>query len=73
MSSCDKAGRHTAFPLPDSTVAEEIITVHHSQLIKKELYGAFTPPFLWTFTLQRAHTHTHNVKCQCVISVTEET
>lgn len=54
MSSGHKAGRHPAFPLSHSTVAEEVVAVHHGQLVQEELDGALTPPFLWTLTLQRA-------------------
>lgn len=52
MSSCHKAGCHAAFPLSHAAVAEEIIAVHHGQLIQEELYGALTPSLLRTLTLQ---------------------
>lgn len=54
MPSCHKAGCHPAFPLSYTTVAEEVIAVHHSQLIQEELDGALAPSLLWTLTLQRA-------------------
>lgn len=57
MSSCHKAGCHAAFPLSYTTVPEEVVAVHHSQLVQEELDGALTPSLLWTLTLQ----HTHSV------------
>lgn len=53
MPSCHEAGRHPAFPLSDSTITEEVVAVHHSQLVQEELYGALAPPFLGTLPLQR--------------------
>lgn len=60
MSSCHEAGRHPAFPLSHTAVAEEVVAVHHSQLIQEELYGALAPSLLWTLTLE----HTHNVRSE---------
>lgn len=54
MSSCYKAGSHPALPLSDTTVAQKVVAVHHSQLIQEKLYGALAPSFFWTFTLQKA-------------------
>lgn len=56
MSSCHEARRHPAFPLSHTAVAEEVVAVHHSQLIQEELYGALAPSLLWTLTLERTHT-----------------
>lgn len=52
MSSRHEAGRHPALPLSHAAVAEEVIAVHHGQLIQEELDGALSPAVLWTLPLQ---------------------
>lgn len=56
MSPCHQAGCHPTFPLSYSTVAKEVIAVHHSQLVQEELYGALAPSLLWTLALRRTQT-----------------
>lgn len=51
MSPGHQAGRHAALPLSDTAVAQEVVAVHHGQLVKEELYGAFAPSLLRTLTL----------------------
>lgn len=53
MSSGHQVRSDSAFSLSNSTVSQEIVTVHDCQLIQKELNGAFTPSLLWTFALER--------------------
>lgn len=53
MSSGHQARGNSALSLSNSTVPQEIITVHDCELIQKELYGAFVPSLLWTFALGR--------------------
>lgn len=58
MSPGHEARSHPAFPLSHATVAEEVIAVHHCQLVQEELYGALAPSLLRTLTLQ----HIHHIK-----------
>lgn len=51
MPTSDQGRRHSPFPLPHTTVAQEIVAIHDRQFVQEEFQRSFIPTVLRAFAL----------------------